>query len=97
MGLRSSFNPLGALPYPVTVSYTTVSWMVSNISTLDSNAYPDSWTLSDGVNSSVVLRGACNHTVSGSNVVFSCSIPSGLSTVTSVTTTDGNYSPTVSS
>ena len=93
MGLRSAFNPLGALPYAVTVSYSKVSWKVDG---LTSNLYPSSWILSDGTSSVVVGASsvqASESTVDDALVVtFSCDIPSGLSTVTNVDVNDDNYS-----
>lgn len=98
MGLRSAFNPLGALPYAVTVSYSTVSWKVDG---LTSGLHPTSWTLSDGTSSVVVGASsvqASENTVDDALVVtFSCDIPSGLDTVTNVDVNDSNFSETVSS
>ena len=93
MGLRSAFNPLGALPYAVTVSYSTVSWKVDG---LTSNLYPSSWKLWNGASTFNTVSSsnvdAVENTVNGSLVVtFSCDIPNGWNEVTDVTLNDGNF------
>ena len=93
MGLRSAFNPLGALPYAVTVSYSTVSWKVDG---LTSSLYPASWKLWNGASTFVTVPNstvtASESTVNGALVVtFSCDIPNGWNEVTDVTLNDDNF------
>lgn len=97
MGLRSAFNPLGALPYAVTVSYSTVSWKVDG---LTSGLHPSSWKLWNGASTFVTVSNsnsgltvtASESTVNGALVVtFSCDIPNGWNEVTDVTLNDGNF------
>lgn len=94
MGLRSAFNPLGVLPYPITVSYSTVAWDVGG---LTSGVYPTSWKLWNGASTFSTVSSSnvdvVENTVNGLLVVtFSCDIPNGWDGVTNVTLNDDNFS-----
>lgn len=102
MGLRSAFNPLGALPYaaPASNGYT-ISWKVSNIPLNEENNYvlPESWLIDSNTvlsSDSSLHIGTVTQTSSGIFTVnMSYTVAEGTDPGShTVTTTDTNYTVT---